>query len=188
MMNMGVVDVKKGRPATWPFEERLSDFCHRDSTRHPPHIMGIKGLTGLISEHAPDAIKEHEIKTLFGRKVAIDASMSIYQFLIAVRQRDGEQLQNADGETTSHLMGFFYRTIRIAENGIKPAYVFDGKPPEMKKGVVSSFPERVISLDSYMFSCRNVLRNVQRPRRVARKQKKLGPLRKWTSFRDEQSG
>lgn len=99
--------------------------------------MGIKGLTGLISQHAPAAIKEHDIKTLFGRKVAIDASMSIYQFLIAVRQKDGEMLTNDAGETTSHLMGFFYRTIRIVENGIKPAYVFDGKPPELKKGVVS---------------------------------------------------
>ncbi|KAF8825004.1 hypothetical protein HHX47_DHR7000307 [Lentinula edodes] len=102
--------------------------------------MGIKGLTGLISEHAPHAIKEHEIKTLFGRKVAIDASMSIYQFLIAVRQRDGEMLMNDAGETTSHLMGFFYRTIRIVENGIKPAYVFDGKPPELKKGVLMGIP------------------------------------------------
>ncbi|KAJ6494703.1 flap endonuclease 1 [Mycena vitilis] len=99
--------------------------------------MGIKGLTALLSEHAPASIKEHEIKTLFGRKVAIDASMSIYQFLIAVRQKDGEMLTNDAGETTSHLMGFFYRTIRIVENGIKPAYVFDGKPPEMKKGVLS---------------------------------------------------
>ena len=34
-----------------------------------------------------------------GRKVAIDASMSIYQFLIAVRQ-DGSVLTNAEGETT----------------------------------------------------------------------------------------
>ena len=33
-------------------------------------------------------------------------------------------------------MGFFYRTIRMVENGIKPAYVFDGKPPELKAGVV----------------------------------------------------
>ncbi|PPQ72254.1 hypothetical protein CVT26_006981 [Gymnopilus dilepis] len=104
--------------------------------------MGIKGLTALISQHAPNAIKEHDIKNLFGRKVAIDASMSIYQFLIAVRQKDGEMLQNDAGETTSHLMGFFYRTIRIVENGIKPAYVFDGKPPEMKKGVLSKRFER----------------------------------------------
>ena len=101
--------------------------------------------------------QEHEIKTLFGRKVAIDASMSIYQFLIAVRQKDGELLTNDQGETTryvllackrvyfpclkgprSHLMGFFYRTIRMVENGIKPAYVFDGKPPDLKAGVVST--------------------------------------------------
>ncbi len=100
--------------------------------------------------------QEREMKTLFGRKVAIDASMSIYQFLIAVRQKDGELLTNDAGETTrlayptlwfsltlqltklspSHLMGFFYRTIRMVENGIKPAYVFDGKPPELKAGVV----------------------------------------------------
>lgn len=104
--------------------------------------MGIKGLTALIQEHAPKAIKEHDIKTLFGRKVAIDASMSIYQFLIAVRQRDGETLQNEQGETTSHLMGFFYRTIRMVENGIKPCYVFDGKPPELKSGVLAKRFER----------------------------------------------
>jgi hypothetical protein len=35
-------------------------------------------------------------------------------------------------------MGFFYRTIRMVENGIKPVYVFDGKPPELKSGVVSA--------------------------------------------------
>lgn len=29
-------------------------------------------------------------------------------------------------------MGTFYRTIRLVENGIKPVYVFDGKPPKMK--------------------------------------------------------
>lgn len=34
-------------------------------------------------------------------------------------------------------MGFFYRTIRIVENGIKPAYVFDGKPPDLKSGVLA---------------------------------------------------
>ncbi|KAH7885537.1 PIN domain-like protein [Phlebopus sp. FC_14] len=104
--------------------------------------MGIKGLTSLLSEHAPKSLIEHDIKTLFGRKVAIDASMSIYQFLIAVRQKDGELLTNEAGETTSHLMGFFYRTIRIVENGIKPAYVFDGKPPELKSGVLSKRFER----------------------------------------------
>ncbi|KAK9475334.1 PIN domain-like protein [Dipodascopsis tothii] len=60
--------------------------------------------------------------------------MSLYQFLIAVRQQDGQQLTSESGETTSHLMGMFYRTLRIVENGIKPVYVFDGHPPKMKGG------------------------------------------------------
>ncbi|KAF1973397.1 flap endonuclease 1 [Bimuria novae-zelandiae CBS 107.79] len=95
--------------------------------------MGIKQLYQIISEHAPDAIKTGEIKNHFGRKVAIDASMSIYSFLIAVRS-DGQQLMNESGETTSHLMGLFYRTLRMVDNGIKPLYVFDGAPPKLKSG------------------------------------------------------
>ncbi|KAE8220685.1 hypothetical protein CF319_g5821 [Tilletia indica] len=100
--------------------------------------MGIKGLTGLINDEAPAAIKASDIKTYFGRKVAIDASMSLYQFLIAVRQQDGQQLMSDSGETTSHLMGFFYRTLRMIDYGIKPMYVFDGKPPDLKKAVLAS--------------------------------------------------
>lgn len=95
--------------------------------------MGIKSLFQVINENAPDAIKTGEIKNQFGRKVAIDASMSIYSFLIAVRS-DGQQLMNETGETTSHLMGMFYRTLRMVDNGIKPLYVFDGAPPKLKSG------------------------------------------------------
>lgn len=59
--------------------------------------------------------------------------MSIYSFLIAVRS-EGQQLMNESGETTSHLMGMFYRTLRIVDSGIKPLYVFDGAPPKLKSG------------------------------------------------------
>ncbi|KAK3750476.1 hypothetical protein QZH41_018125, partial [Actinostola sp. cb2023] len=41
-----------------------------------------------------------------------------------------------------HLMGMFYRTIRMVENGIKPVYVFDGKPPQMKSGELAKRTER----------------------------------------------
>ncbi|KAI0448201.1 DNA-repair protein rad2 [Xylaria telfairii] len=61
------------------------------------------------------------------------SSMSIYSFLIAVRS-DGQQLMNESGDTTSHLMGMFYRTLRMVDNGIKPLYVFDGAPPKLKSG------------------------------------------------------
>uniref|UniRef100_A0A182YDD2 Flap endonuclease 1 n=1 Tax=Anopheles stephensi TaxID=30069 RepID=A0A182YDD2_ANOST len=126
--------------------------------------MGIKGLSQLIADIAPFAVKEGEIKQFFGkfhpvvtakhhlssirllvvlagRKVAIDASMCLYQFLIAVRA-EGAQLTSVDGETTSHLMGTFYRTIRLLENGIKPVYVFDGKPPDLKSGELNKRAER----------------------------------------------
>ncbi|XP_077177294.1 flap endonuclease 1 [Paroedura picta] len=103
--------------------------------------MGIHGLAKLIADVAPGAIRENDIKSYFGRKVAIDASMSIYQFLIAVRQ-GADMLQNEEGETTSHLMGMFYRTIRMMENGIKPVYVFDGKPPQLKSGELAKRTER----------------------------------------------
>lgn len=59
--------------------------------------------------------------------------MALYSFLIAVRS-EGQQLMSDTGETTSHLMGMFYRTLRIVDNGIKPLYVFDGAPPKLKSG------------------------------------------------------
>lgn len=62
--------------------------------------MGIHGLTKVISEHAPNAIKQKIIGDYFGRKIAIDASMSIYQFLIAVRSEDGRVLSDDNGQTT----------------------------------------------------------------------------------------
>ncbi|XP_074111460.1 flap structure-specific endonuclease 1 [Cotesia typhae] len=103
--------------------------------------MGILGLSKVIADIAPSAIKESELKNYFGRKVAIDASMCLYQFLIAVRS-EGAQLTSADGETTSHLMGMFYRTIRLVDNGVKPLYVFDGKPPNLKGGELAKRAER----------------------------------------------
>jgi flap endonuclease-1 len=65
--------------------------------------------------------------------------MAIYQFLIAVRSQNGAggtavMLTNADGETTSHIQGLFNRTIRFLTEGIRPVYVFDGKPPQIKSG------------------------------------------------------
>lgn len=64
--------------------------------------MGIQGLTKLISDHAGGALKEDDMKNYFGRVVAVDASMSLYQFMIAVRPDDLGQftLTNDAGEAT----------------------------------------------------------------------------------------
>ncbi|XP_076933638.1 flap endonuclease 1-like [Bidens hawaiensis] len=78
-------------------------------------------------------MKEQKFESYFGRKIAIDASMSIYQFLIVVGRSGTEMLTNEAGEVTSHLQGMFNRTIRLLESGLKPVYVFDGAPPDLKK-------------------------------------------------------
>lgn len=100
--------------------------------------MGIQGLTRLIQDSAPDAIKEKTLKDYTGRAVAIDASMALYQFLIAVRSGDGgapsSMLTNDAGDVTSHLQGMLTRTIRLMDHGIKPIWVFDGAAPDMKAG------------------------------------------------------
>src|SRR5277367_2721903 len=73
--------------------------------------------------------------------------MSIYSFLIAVRS-EGQVLMNESGETTSHLMGMFYRTLRIVDNGIKPLYVFDGAPPKLKSGELAKrFQRKAVATD-----------------------------------------
>lgn len=105
--------------------------------------MGIKGLTKLLQEKAENCFKEGTIKSYFGRTIAIDASMTLYQALIAVRMQGmGGQLMDESGEVTSHIINFFYRTIRLMENGIKPIYVFDGKPPDFKSDELKKRAEK----------------------------------------------
>lgn len=48
--------------------------------------MGILGLTKLLSDEAPGCMKEVDLDSLTGRKVAVDASMAMYQFLVSSRQ------------------------------------------------------------------------------------------------------
>lgn len=90
--------------------------------------MGVN-LRELIPEKAR---REVEVSSLRGEVVALDAYNMLYQFLSAIRQPDGTPLMDREGRITSHLSGLFYRTISLVEEGVKPVYVFDGKPPEFK--------------------------------------------------------
>lgn len=50
--------------------------------------MGIQGLTKLLSDEAPNCMKEVDLDSLTGRKVAVDASMAMYQFLVRQQSRE----------------------------------------------------------------------------------------------------
>jgi flap endonuclease-1 len=76
--------------------------------------MGIKNLMKLILKFAPDAVRKVPLDNYSSRVIACDASMAIYQFLIATQFtfKDGPgNLQDNDGNPTAHLIGIFNRTI-----------------------------------------------------------------------------
>lgn len=79
-----------------------------------------------------------DLSSLSGKVVAIDAYNALYQFLAIIRQPDGTPLMDHSGRITSHLSGLFYRTCNLLELGIKPVYVFDGKPPDLKEAEIKS--------------------------------------------------
>ena len=85
----------------------------------------------------PLLIREKTKLESFGNKiVAIDAYNAIYQFLAIIRGPEGLHLTDSHGHVTSHLTGLFYRNINFLSLGIKPVYVFDGKPPSMKSAEI----------------------------------------------------
>lgn len=78
-----------------------------------------------------------QLESMRDRAVSIDGYNALYQFLAIIRQPDGTPLQDSKGRVTSHLSGVFYRTVNLLEAGIKPVYVFDGKPPELKSSEIA---------------------------------------------------
>ncbi|UXD21907.1 endonuclease [Ignicoccus pacificus DSM 13166] len=91
--------------------------------------LGVSALREIIP---PQCKREHSLRALSGKSIALDAYNSLYQFLAAIRGEDGRPLMDSKGRVTSHLSGLFYRTINMLEHGIRIAYVFDGKPPRLK--------------------------------------------------------
>ncbi|XP_039162860.1 flap endonuclease 1-like [Eucalyptus grandis] len=123
--------------------------------------MGIKGLTKLLADNAPNAVKEQKLESYFSRRIAIDASMSIYQFLVVVGRKGTRMLTNEAGEVTSHLQGMLYRTIRLLEAGIKPVYVFHGQPPDLKKQELAKRTVKVTQ--QHNEDCKRLLRLIGVP-------------------------
>ncbi|MEM4472940.1 MAG: flap endonuclease-1 [Archaeoglobaceae archaeon] len=80
--------------------------------------------------------EEVELSALSGKKIAIDAFNTLYQFLSTIRQPDGTPLKDSEGRITSHLSGLLYRVTNMFELGIRPIFVFDGEPPEFKKAEI----------------------------------------------------
>lgn len=92
--------------------------------------MGVN-LTPVVVRHATS------LAALRGRTVAVDGNLELYQFLSIMRMRDGRPLMDSQGRVTSHLNGLMFRSTRLlADYAIRPVFVFDGPPPELKRAEI----------------------------------------------------
>lgn len=60
----------------------------------------------------------------------------LYQFLATIRAPDGQPFTDRAGRVTAHLIGLLYRTTSWLEQQIRPVWVFDGRPPDLKAGTL----------------------------------------------------
>ncbi|SMR52066.1 unnamed protein product [Zymoseptoria tritici ST99CH_3D1] len=94
--------------------------------------MGVTGLWQIVQPCA----RPIKIETLNRKRLAVDASIWIYQFLKAVRDKEGNALRN------SHVVGFFRRICKLLFFGIKPVFVFDGGAPALKRQTIRARKSR----------------------------------------------
>lgn len=104
---------------------------------------------GGILERQPTSLPE-----LKGRRVAVDAFNTLYQFLTIIRQPDGTPLMDGQGRITSHLSGLFYRTCNLLEAGVRPCFVFDGEPSDLKKKTIAERAQAKMAAEEAMKAAR----------------------------------
>ncbi|GCE97674.1 DNA repair protein rad2 [Zygosaccharomyces mellis] len=94
--------------------------------------MGVHSFWDVVGPTA----RPVRLESLQDRKMAVDASIWIYQFLKAVRDQEGNALKH------SHIVGFFRRICKLLYFGIKPVFVFDGGVPALKQDTIRQRKER----------------------------------------------
>ena len=83
--------------------------------------MGVNGLLKFIRQKSPGLIVEIPIESLFGQRIAVDASVYLYKFVC---------IENSGG--TKWYDMFFNLVVWLRSQNIRPVFVFDGKPPDEK--------------------------------------------------------
>lgn len=102
--------------------------------------MGIKSLTQTIKKNSPNTITNENLYKLSGKKVAVDASLVIYQQLH--KGPSGKLFTNSKGKVTNHITGLFYKIMNYISLNIEMIFVFDGKPPENKQICINERKEK----------------------------------------------
>ena len=85
--------------------------------------MGVRDLWRLLEPSGRRADGD----SVRGKRVAVDASIWLVQFIKATRDEDGDVAARA------HVAGFFRRIARLLRHGARPVFVFDGATPALKR-------------------------------------------------------
>ena len=113
--------------------------------------MGIKSLTQIIKRESPESITHTNLYKLAGKRVAVDASLIIYQQLLR-----HQLLKNKNGEITNHITGLFYKITNYLSLNIELLFIFDGKPPILKQECVGERRKKAQDAKDKMDACQNV--------------------------------
>ena len=112
--------------------------------------MGIKNLTKLIRQFAPNAIQQQDISTYAGKRVAVDANLFVYKFL-----------HGPDAHPSRALYGFLDLERWFRKFDIRAVYVFDGRKLEAKKPEIERRYYKRKRLVSRAQECRSELKQLE---------------------------
>lgn len=118
--------------------------------------MGVHGLWSLLEPYS----RPIALESLAGKKLAVDASIWLHQFLKAMRDEEGESLAHA------HIIGFLRRICKLLFFGIRPVFVFDGGVPLLKKSTIEKRANRRAGLEKNYKRVASDLLDLQLKRRV----------------------
>nr|BAK08020.1 predicted protein [Hordeum vulgare subsp. vulgare] len=90
--------------------------------------MGVHGLWGLL---APVG-RRVSVETLAGKRLAVDASIWMVQFMRAMRDDKGDMVRDA------HILGFLRRICKLLFLRARPVFVFDGATPALKRRTLAA--------------------------------------------------
>jgi len=92
--------------------------------------MGVNGLQTIINAFAENSIKYRQYKNYRGTYQSLDASVTLYRFCIGLLNT--QNFKSQDGKFVGHLIACMNTSLRMLNSNIKPIWVFDGPPPNIK--------------------------------------------------------
>jgi flap endonuclease-1 len=114
--------------------------------------MGVDGLYKFISMNCPYVYRNVFIKNINKKACIVDGIQHIYSQLIYMRTKNKE-VYTADRKNISHIHGLINSLSYYLKNGLIPIFIFDGKPPLIKKKKIE---ERRLILRNNLKKLKNI--------------------------------